>query len=1447
MNTTQKIFLAQFDQPIRKHIIQFCNALSKTNYDVYILLARKAACFISELEECGLLSLKGYVVSERILEYDTSWLEGKSIAIVDDTIISGTSIYKIINKLKSINNSHFGVHAFCINDFWFVDEMLSDEKHNFLLEPYLRLDHTTTIRFCKQIVNSLSLIPRPYSTDFPIYEKIKLTKHNLLTLLEDENWKIIDTTTPLQEQFGISCMSLNPRKKVLNEFIETIGADFKEVLFIKVRLYLKKVEKDTRGNFSYIAKAVPFIIFNPIDYEFVNKLIVTICECEKIEKNSLIDQLRTESSKLLFLQYYFSERLFKWWFSYTESILDKKIKHSLNERSLYLLFSPKLVDIISHISFEAALKLPIGNTSEMFLHENIDYNKPGLPINPLKVKERLLDLFLDFYYNKELPARRIVRRMKKEAFFDTQYNEIINRLEDGISMSNLKKEVSKLIDNSTDTNLILSTFLDNAVDSGIIVPITVYRGNYLYRGYRHGEEIIWGNYNDKLLGVFFNSFLNSTQSKSLSKFWFEKLLVLFLKMGLKEGILEEYNLITPVNQKVSLIGIRTYLFGEITISYEIEPYSNINYNPILDFETKSYWTSDRYKDLGIIILNDDNHYELKFENLSSNQFEKLKDSNEPNDLDEGFIDKTTDIAELLAICKKEKLIDETGLVLITSCINIFDNTSSLAAELHLFNQNNKSYSNYIKGKLRDNDFSIEFLRSLRDRTSNFLWTAINSGTYKYFSYKTGKGIELINKISDHLNNIDGFKKRAWNKLWRQEVELSKNELNELNPLNDRMGLILSDINITIIYIHLIIYELIKRLSIFEKFLRSNINEIEKISTIIQEKHEKINQISTHLIKDNQVQIDFPNGKVIEQIQLEINKLLKRKSSLNKANDYWINYVDVNLDQIKSYLKHNLLQKNSTLRSINLINELTTGTTFECSDNELKNNILKSLESLECLSLDAKSVLEEFNLLVPQWGKIQKKVKYSSVIHINSSSTDKADREKISLIVKKVVSAFELAEFHDQINEKSIMILRINSASEGDGYIIGGKGQFHKERMLKLCCNLLAASFESGIKTSISFFPQFQENGIIAYFNKQTNRFDIVTDNLFKYLPINNRENIISIFAKNEIQTIKDYINILVSSFKNKFKIEEINEDQIKYIVKMDNMNLKPTKTIGVVTALPKEFAAMKLVLDFLEPSIEQPLEDKNDYVKGHIKNLDGTYVEVIIALMKEFANNNAASTATNLLRSFPQINEIIMTGIAGGIPNLKNPNMHVRLGDIVVTNKDGILQYDNVKKTVDEITIRDASPKPSSYLLGKVNLLTAEFESNNYPWLDYIKKYEGKLRNSVRPDEKEDILKMNGIEVDHPVDNLRIPNTPRVFNGPIGSSNTLLKDEKTRDSLAQKYGLLAIEMEGSGIADGTWTLSKGYLVVRGIVDYCNSDKNDKWHNYASICAACYTRCIIERL
>src|SRR5262249_11896587 len=67
------------------------------------------------------------------------------------------------------------------------------------------------------------------------------------------------------------------------------------------------------------------------------------------------------------------------------------------------------------------------------------------------------------------------------------------------------------------------------------------------------------------------------------------------------------------------------------------------------------------------------------------------------------------------------------------------------------------------------------------------------------------------------------------------------------------------------------------------------------------------------------------------------------------------------------------------------------------------------------------------------------------------------------------------------------------------------------------------------------------------------------------------------------------------------------------------------------------------------------------------------------------------------------------------------------------------------------------------------------------------------------------------------------------------------------DALRDRYGVKAIEMEGSGVADAAWTRSIEYFVVRGISDYCDSNKNDDWQNYAAVAAASYTRLLLSTI
>lgn len=299
---------------------------------------------------------------------------------------------------------------------------------------------------------------------------------------------------------------------------------------------------------------------------------------------------------------------------------------------------------------------------------------------------------------------------------------------------------------------------------------------------------------------------------------------------------------------------------------------------------------------------------------------------------------------------------------------------------------------------------------------------------------------------------------------------------------------------------------------------------------------------------------------------------------------------------------------------------------------------------------------------------------------------------------------------------------------------------------------------------------------------------------------------------------------------------------------LDNEHHQPT--MGIITALPKEFAAVKSLLENQSDYVMSgPHKVKHRYLLGEIPAADSGKHLIVLSLLPDMGNNIAANRTALLLTHFPTVESIIIVGIAGGVPYPDKSNEHVRLGDIVVSNQDGVVQYDFIKEEPLEITPRHRPRPPSAALLEGVKFLEVAEIEGNQPWLRYIEQACHHLK-IVRPSEEADILisSLNPEQViHHPEDRKRIKGQPRMFVGPIASANALLKNPIRRDALRDKFGVKAVEMEGSGIADTTWYHGVGYLVVRGICDYCDSNKGDDWQEYAAIIAAAFTRALLEAM
>lgn len=295
-------------------------------------------------------------------------------------------------------------------------------------------------------------------------------------------------------------------------------------------------------------------------------------------------------------------------------------------------------------------------------------------------------------------------------------------------------------------------------------------------------------------------------------------------------------------------------------------------------------------------------------------------------------------------------------------------------------------------------------------------------------------------------------------------------------------------------------------------------------------------------------------------------------------------------------------------------------------------------------------------------------------------------------------------------------------------------------------------------------------------------------------------------------------------------------------------------TLGVITALPLEFSAVKLMLDNAAPARIPHGRGSRAVVQGTVPaEKDGNHSVVLV--LAGMGNNQATWSASRLLSDFPEVRVIFMVGIAGGVPYPSKPDNHVRLGDIVVSDRNGVVQYDLVKDELDAATgAHRIDPRfpprpPDAALLHYVDLLAANEVLGERPWIALLERGNGHPA-FMRPDPATDILidSSDGITVvRHPIDQLRSEGQPRVFRGPIASANRLLKNPRLRDELRDAFNVKAIEMEGSGIADATWNSESGYLVIRGICDYCDRNKSDKWQPYAALTASAYFRALASSM
>jgi nucleoside phosphorylase len=304
-------------------------------------------------------------------------------------------------------------------------------------------------------------------------------------------------------------------------------------------------------------------------------------------------------------------------------------------------------------------------------------------------------------------------------------------------------------------------------------------------------------------------------------------------------------------------------------------------------------------------------------------------------------------------------------------------------------------------------------------------------------------------------------------------------------------------------------------------------------------------------------------------------------------------------------------------------------------------------------------------------------------------------------------------------------------------------------------------------------------------------------------------------------------------------------------------------TVGWICALPIEMAAAKGMMDeeHGDPQTPPQQADQNTYILGCI----GKFKVVVACLPKdEIGSSSAAAVARDMLHTFRNVRVGLIVGIGAGIPDYESDEVRdIRLGDVVISSdkeNGGVVVYDFGKRLVDGsfkcMYTLDRPPRP---LRTAISLLEAEHQTRVSRIRQYINQMLEKypymrkkgftypcssadqlFRADYRHESGRSCAKCDRAKLIDREPAERADTDPVIHYGVIATGSAVVKHAPTREDIRLKHRAICLEMEAAGLMNHF-----PCVVIRGISDYADSHKNDKWQAYAAAVAAACAKELLE--
>jgi nucleoside phosphorylase len=251
---------------------------------------------------------------------------------------------------------------------------------------------------------------------------------------------------------------------------------------------------------------------------------------------------------------------------------------------------------------------------------------------------------------------------------------------------------------------------------------------------------------------------------------------------------------------------------------------------------------------------------------------------------------------------------------------------------------------------------------------------------------------------------------------------------------------------------------------------------------------------------------------------------------------------------------------------------------------------------------------------------------------------------------------------------------------------------------------------------------------------------------------------------------------------------------------MRSLNDVPVLDFGIVTALPIELeACLQHFGSISKVTFEQ--SDSRTYYRGDLTTVRTGSYQIVATLLPRMGNVEAA-LATNDLIHLWRPRFVLMVGIAAEAA----PSSQA-LGDVVVSER--ILYYE--------------SAKIAQRLEARPRVLPADAVLYDRALNLGLPDWHAAIPTDVR----------------RPA---RVSSFPALHFGPIASGEKVIADAHALEYLRTlQPKLAAVEMEGAGVAAAAFGAVHhvGFLAIRGLCDFADVTKDDRWQRYAAHSAATF--------